>query len=485
MVTAMLGMGMYYTPYSFSQSGTLLGVFLLACVMVITNVSIFSLLICAKKVTAIRNENVVDLGNVNKEEMEEIKLDETEEIKLEEMEKMKLEETVEVELEETKEEVNKKTMPVKEVTYANIISEIRKYGENFINYALILNGCATCILYQKFFAEKIAFLFGAIRGEGFWHMYYALGLIASSIPLLFASLKSNITDYGFLSNANVFIIVLIGLTIGLSSFIFPEFIISHVPNSDKGDIPFTISNFIFAMSCQVNVVLIFNNLKDKSTKNLALLAIIAPLINFLIYSLIGIGGARLLGENTTKQDIIETFSRVDSPIRIFIETNYPFLEWIPYLLSVLSIITLMVSFQFELAVVIKSIKTFNILKNSSERKGHILITLFCYVFMTLVNLIPKISLNILFVLIGDLILVPLGFIIPFVYLIYFYGKRGWWVKFGSCFIMMLGASFTIYDLYRNIFGLFAPNNSSNDIIFESTISSILSETITDTLNTTD
>lgn len=408
-VTTMLGVGMYYTPYSFAQNDILVGVFLLLTVVASTSFSIFSLFYSSKRLEEAREKPIElqTLGKVYSRDEEKSFVQNTE------IDPEKQESTM------------KKTI---EISYSGIGKYLNSKLGVVIDVMIIVSGISACLFYQKFIGELATTLSGFSRNdEKFYLINMGFIFLATAILSVFAQIR-DLSKLSWMASVNIFFISIIGIIIFALNFLLKEFKKLHVENPNRGNVGFALGNFIFAMSCQVNVVKIFTDLEDKSLFNLLLVSLLAPLFCGLIYGCVGIMGALLLGQNMPKVDIINCLADSKSDIRMYIDENHREMSFIPYLMSILTICALMISFIFNFSAVTRSLYKINLLRDRKEKTRWFIITLICFAFITAINLIPILKLDAIFSLIGNFIANPLAFIFPFIFVSKLFGNKNILIK---------------------------------------------------------
>ncbi|KAF9761560.1 hypothetical protein NGRA_2556 [Nosema granulosis] len=396
--TTMLGVGMYYTPYSFSQTGILNGCLILGGVVILTILSIFSLLYSSKE--------------------EEHRRERRKSIKLNTLENAYHEVSTEIPIDDEDD-----TKEIEELSYADLGFSIRPVLVKIINTMITVSGVVSCLFYLKFIGEVGSTLSGYTKGDDMWYPINIIFMYSLSIFLFLAAQVRDLSRFDKLATANVGIIGIIGFCIFLFNFLFSGYKETHIANPNKGDLMFSITNFIFAMSCQVNVVKFYTDLKNKSFKSLALISILAPVTCAFLYGMVGIMGASLLGDNWERGDVIMMFANANSPLRLYIAQAHPNFAFLFYLIPSMTMFSLMIGFIFQLSAVTRSVTRMRILRRLPDYQKVLISTGCSFAIILLINSLPMLKLDFVFSLISNLICNPIAFIFPFMFANHYFGSK--------------------------------------------------------------
>ncbi|KAF9765012.1 hypothetical protein NGRA_0059 [Nosema granulosis] len=431
-VTSMFGIGIMFTPYSFSQSGPLVGGLILLGVQVLTIISMAGLLFCSKQ--------------YNK--------------KLEEAMRKKLERTnnylIGLGYTPTQEELER-VEPIPDnqvVSYSRLVLQFNPFVSRVIEVLIPLGGIATCLFYQKYICVLATTLLGYNeKNEDFYYVYAEMiGL--SSFYLYFLSQIEDLARLKYVSFISVLCMSTVGVFIMVLNFLMGNFIKQHSPNENKGDMAFVIGNFIFALFCQNNTVNLFTKLTDITSKSLLIISISSTIISGTIYFTVGFMGSRLFGEHMVKKDIMSIFADSKSPINVILDQEYSlYLLYIPKILCVLAIVVLSGSFPLQLSPVTVSLSSLGILSNFKRRTKTFIITTLLFALIVGLNLIPNIGLDVVISLISSLSCNFLAFLFPFGIVIYYFGKKHQYVVTTSLLIMLSSTIYAVFSVFSTFSGI--------------------------------
>jgi amino acid permease len=363
-INSMLGSGINFMPASFSNSGTLSALFFLFCIACLTTYSIYVLFRCSSKYSG-------------------------------------------------------------ELSYANLGKNHSKYLKITVDLVIVCASFFTALGFQKYINTLTFFYIKEYfpnKSAEFDASLKSLILVYSTIPLTALAMIRNFGNLKILSYMGVFCVTSLIVVLGFFNLWIPDYINDQTRLVDKTtDFSFGLSYFIIAMSVQVNIPQVYKEIKDKSKMNLLKIAVFASFFGFAVYGLAGYLGYRLVGDYIGNNDIIMQFLNKKSHINQYLTSIGSNLGYLLKFQGFCAILILLVGFPMQLGPATRYFKQLIKTKYPNSIKFHGLIVLVLMLVLTTINLIPNVSLELVYGLLGPSAVGFISFLFPFIF--YILNKR--------------------------------------------------------------
>lgn len=305
----------------------------------------------------------------------------------------------------------------KDINYASL-GYRKSYSLGMVvDISTILALCLICLAFFNYIVEMAVLFLTPLNEKDKGYIHYKI-LVMTTIMIVFYILSLNkdikslkYTSYAGVASIIYLILLIILLNIVVGDKLSKGSFMARNTNYYKG-----ISMLLLAMSCQINMVKIYSELKEKTTKSVLMVAMISSIGGGLIYSTVGFFGYRVFGESVEGRDIINIFSDKNSFFNIYFSENHPNLKYLPSIAVIGAMIVLVGSFPLQInpaaSTIVKLIGT--------ERDAHKVrvstITIMC-LSIFLINLYPNLNLETILEIIGAVFNNMLSFIFPCIYYI--------------------------------------------------------------------
>lgn len=425
-INCMLGSGINYMPAAFNRSGNLFSFVMLFIVASFTTFSIYALLRCCSKYP--NEQNDISYANIGKLKYRKLKL--------------------------------------------------------IIDIALLISSIFAAIGFQKYISELLkTFTLQFFPGKSvdFARYLYILILMTSTLVLTGLSMINNLAKFKILSRLCVFCIVsllavLLILKISISN------LDKYSSSSDRNfsGYAFSLSFFIFAMSVQANIPTLYTNLKYKTKVSLLKIASLASFVGFVVYGLAGYLGNKFTAGTIGTNDIITFFLDNNSSLNLYLRNNNDlgffwskFLEILTQYQSLCSVLLLIVGFPLQLAPAARFLKEYVLFNDTNPSSIHNITIIALMSFVTVINLIPNLSLNLIFSLYGPMVEGFLCFLFPLLLYICYSENKLLYKKILAGIVIFLSIVYSIFGvtgaIVNEINHLHAVVEESNHTIEQTTI----------------
>lgn len=397
-INSMLGTGINFMPATFNNSGTILGFGMLFCVSCLTAFSIYILFRVAIKFQG----------------------------------------------------------EYEHITFANLANP--PYLRRMIDYSMVAASLFSAIGFQKFAKELFTLFISEFLPDKTPIFYKYLEItILLVITIIFTGLAmiKKIGNLKILSKLSVFCVTSLMIVLMVLNVFLPTSKIRNLKGTDnKMNYTFSLSWFIMSMYTQPNIPILFPHLEDKSQTNLIFISAIAAFCGFLIYGMAGFLGFNLLGQHIGTSDIMRIFLDNNSSLNNYLASNSDINSTISRILwymtkyqGICAIIILMVGFPLRIAPATRYFKNFFSDRIKNTDGVHNIIVIIEMFIITMVNLIPNISLNLIYGLLGPSAVGFLSFLFPSLLYFLYRDKKSAVKNIFSWIIMLASVVYCFYGCY--------------------------------------
>lgn len=247
--------------------------------------------------------------------------------------------------------------------------------------------------------------------------YYKLASMIAIIAFFYMlSLKKDLSSLRFTSYAGVGSVFYLLCLMTFFNFFLGKNVSVGEMKSQNNNYSSGVSKIILAMCCQVNMVKVYMEMEPKSTKNVMIVSLVSAVVGGIIYSAVGFFGYRVLGDEVKGQDLIKLFCKKNSIINQYLEKNHSFIKFLPLIAVVGAMVVLLGSFPLQLNPAAATIVKLFANERNAEKIRIMSVTVMCGA-MFLINLHPKLSLDILLSIVGAIFNNALSFFFPCMYYI--------------------------------------------------------------------
>lgn len=213
-----------------------------------------------------------------------------------------------------------------------------------------------------------------------------------------------------------------------------------------------IAILLLSMSCQINMVKVYGEMKVKSTRNILTVSLVSAVGGGVIYSTVGFLGYKLFGKCQGSYDIVNICCDKKSFLNIYLEKNHSVLKFLPSIGIIGAFMVLTGSFPLQInpaaSTLVKLIKS----EGNVDKMRVLIISLMCGSIF-LINLLPNLNLKTILRIVGAVFNNMLAFIFPCIYYISTCKSFGVLSSL-SMIIIFTCASLGLYILFTIIKSLF-------------------------------
>lgn len=398
-INCMLGSGINYMPAVFNNSGIVLGIGILFIVGCLTTFSIYALFRCCFKSEAFLDN--VEYGGLGKLKYKHLGI--------------------------------------------------------VIEFTLLIASILSALGFQKYASELITIFisrFYSIESPSFTRCLNVVVLMATTLILTGLSMIQNLKRFKILSYLSVFCIFSLMVILTFLNISIPNLSsYTSVSETSSIDFNFILSFCILAMSVQANIPYLYTKLENITKSLLLFIAALSSFVGFMVYGLAGVLGSKLTGSSIGHNDIIKYFLDKNSALNLYIANNNDINPSFSNLLvglilyqSLCAIVILISGFPLQLAPAVRFFKKYLPFKNANISSTHNIIVLILLTFLTLINMIPNLSLNLIFELLGPTAIGFLCYFFPFL-LYYAYAEdKSKFKKMLALLIMLFSVIYSIYGV---------------------------------------
>ncbi|WUR02524.1 putative sodium-coupled neutral amino acid transporter [Vairimorpha necatrix] len=409
LISSMLGSGINYMPAAFNKSGYLFAFGFLFIVACITGFTVYNLLRCCKKTNQTRTDGPI--------------------------------------------------------TYSAITDNKKSILSPTVKTALVAASFSTTVGFQNYLRELIFIQISQYFPEQSSSIFSTAKVaILSVLAMSFFGLGmiKNTDKLKIVSKAGVFcvcslIAVLSILNLSLKDFIY------KIPVETCREINYTysLSLFVMSMFVQASVPILFTSLENQSKKNLIIISSILGLSGFLIYGSAGFLGYRLMGSYIGLNDLMRVFLDDNLPLNQYLINNTSinpiYSSVLRYLLKyqgICGMIIILASFPMTFAPTLNFCKELLPVKYRDSTSFHGLIVASLVALATSINLIPNMSLDFIYMMLGPTAANYIAFFLPSLLYILYGENKAPFKKILSTIIMTMSALYMCYGSYNAISSLF-------------------------------
>ncbi|ADM11406.1 amino acid permease [Encephalitozoon intestinalis ATCC 50506] len=259
MVTSMMGTGINYMPYAFKSVGYIRGILLINGVGILTFFSLYAISIAANR--------------------------------------------------------SKEQNP----TYSSLSTHISKALKILVDMSIFSSCFGVNIVFYRYLAELITIMV-PIGKYVDPEIGRKIVIGALSIPFLLLSLQKNLSNLKVTSYITVASVSYLAVLMGIYCLFIGGKSAEEPMQRFGSNFSGGISCFMFALSCQANMVKTYTEMEHKSPSNIIKVAMGASLIGTLIYGSVGLCGYAVFGD-TIKGSIIDILISPESSINLYLMRN--------------------------------------------------------------------------------------------------------------------------------------------------------------------
>ncbi|KAF9763108.1 Vacuolar amino acid transporter 5 [Nosema granulosis] len=340
-----------------------------------------------------------------------------------------------------------KQTDTKDITYSSIGYNTYYMLGVFVDLSIVLALYLICLAFFNYVVEMAVLFFTGLNTEcENFNRYKILFMTGIMILFYFVSLKKDLGSLKYTSYAGVAsVFYLIFLVIFLNFFIGDN-LSKGTFNARNNEYHKGVSMLLLAMSCQINMVKVYTEMKVKSTMNILIVALVASVVGGAIYSTVGFFGYRLFGESAKDKDIINIFSDKSSFFNVYLYEHHPNLKYLPSIAVIGAMIVLMGSFPLQINPAASTIVKLIASKENANKVRISTITIIC-LSIYIINFVPKLNLGTILGVVGAVFSNFLSFIAPCLY--YIAAHRSFGVpSLISILLIISSVLFGVYMLYN-------------------------------------
>lgn len=325
--------------------------------------------------------------------------------------------------------VTKETEDEKQ-SYSGIAAKISKKFAHTVSISL---ACASIITIFSF-TQMILTIFiktlqynnniAVLLEDNFF--FYAMRILFLSlicVAYFFTLQFENLSSFSYLSSFSLWIAVSFSLFVCFLGLYKPSDVL-YEAKSENVDLSNPLGCVIFALHCQFSYMDIFNEMQNKSLKNVTFVTAVASIFATILYSMVGFLGFRAFGGAIDGSPIILTFADSSSPVMISLTERYG--EIIGFYIP-RTMLTLFLPIFFG-GILFNTFSILPILQNAIKFRGKPLsrknvVTLSClFIFLFGIKDIRD-ALGSVFAICGFLLTTPLSFLFPALFVLYTPAKK--------------------------------------------------------------
>lgn len=305
----------------------------------------------------------------------------------------------------------------KELSYSSIAYNVSYSLGIIVDLSIVLVLYLVCLAFYNYIVGmSVLFFTGLSAKDTNYNLYKFIFMTIIMIIFYMVSMMKDLNSLRYTAYACVASVFYLIMFLIVMNIVVGDKIRTGEFKAINNNYSSGIAILMLAMSCQINMVKVYGELKEKTTRNILIVSMASAMGGGIIYSTVGFFGYKLFGKCEGSYDIVNICCDRNSFLNVYLKKNHSILKYLPQIGIIGAFMVLMGSFPLQINpaayTLVKIIKT----DINPDKLRVVIISLMCGSIF-LINLYPDLNLNIILGVVGAVFNNMLAFIFPCIFYI--------------------------------------------------------------------